>query len=224
MGPVTELALLTAWDVAQTSHGRARALALAEAVTELSWDELYDLPIGAVDALLLDLRQTCFGPTLECLTSCPRCAETLDVVIDMAELRSPVADPVRQVDLADGVVVLRALTTRDLEAASDRVALLRRCIVSGDPERPDVLAAVEGCLDELDPQAAPTVELGCPACGHCWPAPFDIAEFVWTEVDQYARRLLHDIHGLASAYGWRESDVLAVSPQRRSFYLQATGA
>ena len=36
----------------------------------------------------------------------------------------------------------------------------------------------------------------------------------------WAVRLLGEVHELASAYGWREHDVLALSPWRRQAYLQ----
>ena len=85
----------------------------------------------------------------------------------------------------------------------------------------EVLDAVEARLDALDPQAARTIDLNCPSCRVSWAASVDVTEFVWTEVDRFARRLLHDIHTLATAYGWREADVLAISPARRRFYLQA---
>jgi hypothetical protein len=32
--------------------------------------------------------------------------------------------------------------------------------------------------------------------------------------------MLYDVHALASAYGWREADVLAMSPMRRQVYLE----
>jgi hypothetical protein len=35
-----------------------------------------------------------------------------------------------------------------------------------------------------------------------------------------AQRLLMEVHLLARAYSWRESDILAMSPARRNAYLQ----
>jgi hypothetical protein len=42
-------------------------------------------------------------------------------------------------------------------------------------------------------------------------------------METYARRLLYDVHALASAYGWSEDEVLAVSPARRRCYLEMAG-
>ena len=45
--------------------------------------------------------------------------------------------------------------------------------------------------------------LTCPQCSHHWHAPLDIVSFVWSEIHAWAVRLLHDVHALALAYGWR---------------------
>src|SRR3954464_9456092 len=110
MTPVTEASLLAAWEAALARPRRERALVLAGAVNEMTADDLVDLPIGEVDALLLDLRERCFGPTLECLVACPLCGEELDVVVDIAELRFPAAEErTREVSLGGRPLVVRAV-------------------------------------------------------------------------------------------------------------------
>ena len=64
-----------------------------------------------------------------------------------------------------------------------------------------------------------TVDVGCPACHHEWETWIDVPGFLWTEVAASARRVAGEVAGLAVAYGWRESDVLALSPWRRQLYL-----
>jgi hypothetical protein len=46
---------------------------------------------------------------------------------------------------------------------------------------------------------------------------------LWREIESMAGRLLRDVHALASAYGWHEKDILALSPVRRQFYLTLIG-
>jgi hypothetical protein len=70
-----------------------------------------------------------------------------------------------------------------------------------------------------DPQADMRIALDCQACQHRWEEVFDIVSFFWIEIDAWARRLLREVHVLAAAYGWRESDVLTLSPARRQIYL-----
>ncbi|MGH8523199.1 MAG: phage baseplate protein, partial [Gammaproteobacteria bacterium] len=73
--------------------------------------------------------------------------------------------------------------------------------------------------ERADPQSNLQISLTCPACGHCWEALFDIVFFLWAEINHWAERTLRAVHLLARAYGWREADVLAMSPTRRQMYL-----
>jgi hypothetical protein len=43
-------------------------------------------------------------------------------------------------------------------------------------------------------------------------------------VEDWASRLLLEVHALASVYGWSERDVLNLSPRRRRLYLDMVGA
>jgi hypothetical protein len=52
---------------------------------------------------------------------------------------------------------------------------------------------------------------------------FDIVPYLWTEINAWAMRLLREIHSLATAYGWREADILAMSAVRRHWYLEMIG-
>jgi hypothetical protein len=115
----------------------------------------------------------------------------------------------------------------DVERARD--LLLTRCVLEVRREGreglvehlpADVQDAVVARMAEADPQGDVQIALTCPACGNTWEAAFDILTTVWAEVDAWARRLLRDVHALASAYGWRETDVLALSPVRRQAYLE----
>ncbi len=74
-------------------------------------------------------------------------------------------------------------------------------------------------MAEVDAGAEIELALTCPACAAEWRAGFDIAGFLWSEVDAWARRRLREVHVLARAYGWRETEILALSPRRRAAYL-----
>ena len=75
----------------------------------------------------------------------------------------------------------------------------------------------------VDPQANVQMNLSCVRCGKHWQAVFDIESFLWSEINRWAERLLLEVHQLARAYGWREADILAMSPHRRRFYLDMLG-
>lgn len=119
-------------------------------------------------------------------------------------------------------------------AVRARRALLNRCVVSvlrsGRPVPADRLPAAE--LPELvqrrlaeaaaraDPAADVTLNVACPECGEATRAELDIASYLWAELDHWARDLLLDVHLLATAYGWSEPQILALSPLRRRYYLE----
>ncbi|WP_394326646.1 hypothetical protein [Streptomyces hygroscopicus] len=119
-------------------------------------------------------------------------------------------------------------------AARARRALLARCVVSvhrsGQPVPADRLPAAElpepvqrrlaEAAERADPAADVTLNVACPACGAATRAELDIASYLWAELDHWARDLLLDVHLLATAYGWSEPQILALSPLRRRYYLE----
>ena len=114
-----------------------------------------------------------------------------------------------------------------------RALLLQRCVLSArqgdftvasDQLPAEVIAALGERMAEADPLADIQLALTCPSCEHDWLATFDIVSFLWTEIEIWARRILTDVHTLARAYGWRERDILNISPMRRQFYLEMVGA
>jgi uncharacterized protein (UPF0212 family) len=146
-------------------------------------------------------------------------------------------------------VVFRVPDSTDLLAvagngAATREALLARCLVSVTAVDPPDLApeaeaqtaaplsealqaaiadAVDAALEVVDPQAEIELSLACPACGHAWQPLFDIVTFFWNELTTWAHHTLRQVHVLASAYGWREADILALPAWRRQYYLEMAG-
>jgi hypothetical protein len=82
-----------------------------------------------------------------------------------------------------------------------------------------IAARIAECMEQADPQANVQLSLVCPACGQEWRGTFDIVSYFWNEISAWAQDVLRDVHLLASAYGWRESDILTLSPWRRQCYL-----
>ncbi|MFI8071113.1 hypothetical protein ACIF85_20295 [Streptomyces sp. NPDC086033] len=121
----------------------------------------------------------------------------------------------------------------DLTAAArsgdPRAALLARCLVSAVRDgtavsHAELPAAVQQRIAEAveaaDPGADLTLDVACPDCGRATRAELDIASYLWTELDSWARDVLLDVHLLATAYGWSEPEILALSPTRRRYYLE----
>jgi hypothetical protein len=168
-----------------------------------------------------------FGPRLAGRAACPRCAEPLEFEVACTDVAGPaaVADPVRRAHVVSGErhLDLRLPTAADLLASTSAEELLARC--AGQPVDPDPewVAAASTSVAAADPMAETLLELACPACGHAWQALLDIVTYVTVELAHHARRLLEEVHGLASAYGWREADILALAPARRRAYMELAG-
>ncbi len=239
---MTPAALLAAWEQGATQPPLRRALTLlAAARPERSPDDLARASVGERDAMLLRLREELFGDALEATAECPKCGEPLELAFGTDDVRVPPPAPGHDLRLeAFGYEVrFRPPNSADLLALAGseperaREALLLRCVVAasraGGPAAPDelpedVLAAVSNRMAEADPQADVSVALTCPSCSHAWSMLFDILSYLWSEVDDWAERLLLEVHQLASAYGWSESDILALGARRRRIYLELVGA
>jgi hypothetical protein len=231
--------LLDLWEWVRVRSPARRALALLGAADpDALPEELAGLTLGRRDARLMALRERVFGPRVEGLADCPDCGESLELTFDLSDIRiAPDAtDEVLTVVVGEFVIRARPPTSGDLLAIEGsagvdqaRRRLFEQCVLAashrGEPVAAaglpdDLIAVVSGRLAEADPQADIRIALSCPACGHRWSAPFDMIAFFSRELDGWARRLLRDVHELASAYGWCEADVLALSPLRRRLYLE----
>jgi hypothetical protein len=234
-------ALLTAWEKGCEQPPARRAVSLLVA----AWPGVAPEPwlhasVGQRDAGLLTLREALFGRQLEGVAECPSCRTQLEVGLRTDDVRMPRPrgeDTVR-VEACGWRVECRLPTSADLievvEQAPDDActALLGRCVevahmgdvVVDAATLPATVAEVlVQAMAEADPQADVHLSLRCAECDHRWSSPFDILSYLWEEVDEWARRLLREIHALASAYGWSERDVLGMSARRRSIYLEMAG-
>jgi hypothetical protein len=232
--------LLMVWERGRDQQPFQRAVALlAAANPELTPTALAELSIGERDAALLTLREWTFGPRVASIADCPSCGTCLDLAFDIADIRTEERSPPETVALSVAGYELRFRlpTSADIaalaaEQGNQRQHLLRRCLIEvrhagadcdGDQLPQKVEAALLEHMAAADPQADVQLALTCPNCSQHWQAPFDIVSFFWSEIDVWAYATLREIHTLASAYGWREADILALSPRRRRIYLELIG-
>ena len=243
MRPLSAAQLLDAWERGLSEPLCRRAFpVLAAAYLDSPIDELATLSIGERDRRLLTLRQSTFGSQLASVANCSRCGELLEWEIETANLlmEKPASSSADlSVDVENYNVRFRLPNTLDLasisncpDAASARERLLENCIYEAQHEGErislralplSVTSEIVKRMADADPQADLEVDLSCPACGEQWQAQFDIESFFWTELSAWAQRILLEVHGLARAYGWSESEILNLSPWRRQFYLGMAG-
>jgi hypothetical protein len=236
-------AMLGAWERGLGEGPVERGLTLLElACPDEDAEALAALGIGERDRRLLALREGLFGANVTGLVACAACGERVELEFAAADVRALGAADPGPLTLRHGEaeVRLRVPDSRDLQAAAAAgpaaaTVLLERCLVpAGAASGAGAAAGAEGFPPELvaeagrrladaDPLLDVRFALTCPSCGHAWSAPFDVVPFLWTELDAWAGRTFADVHALASAYGWSESEILRLSPARRQSYLRMAG-
>lgn len=233
----TPVELLAAWDAAETLRPAERLTALLCAVVDGSRDDVAQLSLGQRDRMLVELRERLFGGDISAVHDCPSCRLRLDINLATSELLATSDGPDVIEVRADGLTLtcrpLRAADLEDAAAAGSlaeaRTLLIARSVLSVDGNggslaarelSADVVAAAASALSEADPLADVEISLACEACGAAWTASFDIASYLWEEIDACVSRILRDVDVLARAYGWSERDVLSLNPRRRLRYLE----
>jgi len=228
---------LSLWESGSGLHPLDQGLlALSAAMPGTSVDALADWPLGQRNMVLVQLRCASFGARLLGWTTCQLCGEKLDVEFDSRLLTGHIAD---QPQASEEPIVVSGRsfhlpTTRDLAAAAQEsdpelaaIRLVQSCRLDAG-ESPawssEDLELIGQRLAMADPLAETRLALRCPACENEWEESLDIVSFLWGEIEARARKLLFEIHTLASAYGWTESEILSLSDRRRGFYLEMAQA
>ncbi|GAA2262004.1 hypothetical protein GCM10010145_29440 [Streptomyces ruber] len=239
-GAVTGAAgLLATWEAGLAEAPDGRALLLHRtARPDTDAGALSALPVGEREADLFALRRALFGERMQVRLACGACGEDMEFELDAGEFASSLSpdgpgESVVRLAESGWEVEFRLPGAADLTAAArtadPRAALLARCLVSavrdGTPVAADALPApvqrrIAEAVEAADPGADVTLGVTCPECGGTTRAELDIASYLWTELDAWARDVLLDVHLLATAYGWSEPEILALSPLRRRYYLE----
>jgi hypothetical protein len=240
MMAVSSAQLLAAWERGLNQPPARRVLTLLNADDDGgTFEALARLSIGERDRRLLCLREQMFGPHLNAIAECPACGESLEVDFNIADVRVEPNEPTSEpftLEHEGYVVAFRLPASLDLgsldenaAAVENRRRLVELCVlsasrsgsvISADELPEELVAAIAAQMAKADPQAEILITMQCPACPHQWSTPLDIGAFFWAELNAWATRLLREILLLAAAYGWREPDILALSPTRRQLYLE----
>lgn len=193
--------------------------------------------------LMLLLTRSLLGDAFWASVSCAACQGWFDLEIQRSALPVKVAAPgfpFVELELAGHRLKVRVPTGEDqrwlasaeLDSEWHLVqGLVARCIVSvnGEPHAPtdapraELLAAldretlerIESALDDLAPDVGTVVTTTCPECNSRQIVdvdPFAVAQ--WNERDLY-----REVHAMAVAYHWTETDILALPRARRRLYL-----
>jgi hypothetical protein len=227
-----EAALLELWDAAAGAAPWERDDILLRAAGTTTEE------LGARNAALLGLRARFFGNRWPLAATCPACGASCEFEVDCTEIASrlePAGDgrTVHVLETGDRELHFRLPDANDLrEAAREQdargaaQALLRRCLfdASADDLADETVDALSARMEVLAPGAHLAFALDCPDCGRAWQSALEVGDALWSEWRSAAERVLLEVDALARAYGWSESQILALSPVRRAAYLQLVGA
>jgi hypothetical protein len=232
---------LTLWENGHRLHPLDRGLlAIRASLPETPDSRVTDEPVadwtlGRRNRALAELRTLYFGPRLEGWTTCSQCGEKLEFEVDCRAL-AQIHEEASSQPIAVHGSTFRLPTSRDLahiagETDPQRAALLllENCAIDHDASEPSGWSETE--IEEVaekmaiaDPLAEIALDFECPVCQHTSEEVLDLSSFLWAEIESRAKRLLLEIHALATSYGWAESAILAMSDVRRATYLQMVQA
>ena len=103
------------------------------------------------------------------------------------------------------------------------IGLLNRCRIdtgAASAWSDEEVEAVGEAMAVADPAAELQLALCCPACSEEWNLGLELVTFLWAEIEARAKRLVWEVHTLALAYGWTQTEILALNPARRALYLE----
>jgi len=233
MIPISSQRLLSIWEQGDRLHPIDRSLLLFSlARPELEPDQLPDLPLGTCNASLLHLQRDNFNKHLPAWVDCPSCGERME--FDLGSMQFPPAPDAKPDSVEVMGLSFKLPTSRDLARIAGYRVEADRCgqilfeelaeqahqLPADSADLESLQEQVEAAIEAADPWANLSLALQCPACGTEDEAEFDVAHYLWDAIDSRAQRLLDDIHCLAQAYGWSESEILELSDGRRRSYLQ----
>ncbi|MGB6743169.1 MAG: hypothetical protein WBE38_05875 [Terracidiphilus sp.] len=230
---------LSLWESGRRLHSLDRGLlAVRASLSEPAEENVADWPLGRRNQALAELHRSYFGSRLQGWTKCGQCGEKLEFGLDCRSLierqRERSADQILEPIVAKGCS-FRVPTSRDLarvarEIDAEAAALrLMECCRIGDGG--DAMEWSREELEQLgekmiaaDPLAEILLSFECPACKAAREQALDLPAFLWAELEAFAKRMLYEIHLLASAYGWSEREILSLSESRRAAYLEMVQA
>jgi hypothetical protein len=234
--PLVGERLLTACEQALAEPAPLRAITLlAAALPQCGRDALLGRPLAESVRLLLELHRATFGCSLDGYAACPACGTAMEfsMTVDAALDALTPMQPHDTVTWSDGgaTLHLREASTADLVAVIDTpddalagARLLARCLGFDDwseqAQRCASLPSARARFETLHAASELRCELQCPACRQAATWDLDVGHLVWLEARHAARRLLSDVHALASHYGWSEAAIVAMSQHRRDAYLE----
>lgn len=205
-------ALLDLYQSGRAADGPARLAVLARAAGA----DAATLPLAELDRRIWALRADWLGAAAgEAVCTCPACGGRLEFTLPAGFALPPAATQTVSVAWRGRDHALRQPRLSDIGPTG----LDPRRLGEGPWDDPGFAEAAARALQAADPALGLGFAMTCPDCGAALEQLFDPAGYFWAEIEDLARRLLHEVALLARAFGWSEAEILAMPPARRALYL-----
>lgn len=175
------------------------------------------LSLGDVDRRIWALQRRLFDGPMEATATCAECGAELEFELP-AEFDLPPRPGSDSVEVSHGGAVYVVRMPRLGDLGTGQLAVRALCTDAPWDDTAFVMA-VETELEVADPGLRVSIALACHACAHTQTQVLDIAGFLWSSIEQAARRLVRDTARLAAAFGWSEDEILGMTARRRALYL-----
>lgn len=199
----------------------------------VSWDR---------ERLLAAVYMRTYGNRVESTLKCGQCAEKfemdfqLDALLKFLRPADPATLGVTCLEngaFISGEGIAFRLPTGDdeclvagLDPEDARSVLLGRCI-QNESEAPGFeqqMDSIQSTMESLSPLVDIELDARCPECGHEQVAHFDLQYYLLSSIRGERRRLMEEIHALASNYGWSLSEILSLPRSQRRMLAELVEA
>lgn len=196
-----------------------------------------ELAVCDCDRLFAAIYKKYFGERIESTPTCLDCNKPFELSLSLQELtektengtdsKAEGPDDKGIYQLPDGRR-FRLPTAGDLhsvnglEAAQAETTLLERCVVDGDPaNNPELLQAA---MMEVGATVDFDLDVICPECNSSQAVRFNIQDYLMRALGYEKQFLHHEVHHIASAYGWGYEEILNLTRDERRAYAGLIGA
>jgi len=236
---ITDQELLNVWEFGLSHSVLETSLVLLTYIfPENDISKVASFSIGERDARLLYVRELLFGSVLRNTSDCTSCGQKMEWETTTEELKlqsfQENTEPEKiELEYDNQKIQFRLPNSQDMLSVStidskDKQVdqLIQSCMVNSSIAKKgiqklseDLKTRIVKRMEEEDPQANIVMNLSCPECENEWNATFDIMQYLWTEINEWAVRFVQDVYLIASNFGWSEKDILEMNRFRRDLYL-----
>lgn len=186
------------------------------------------------DYLLSGIYIHTYGPRIESVLKCRKCALPFDMDFSLYDLVSSIrdansaqeqnekgffiADSECQFRLPDGEDELAAF---GMPAALAEKHILERCIYPNHNVAIDV--DIQSMMKSMAPMLFTEIEAVCPECGERQQVIFDMQTFLLSRMKNERKRVAAEVHCLATAYHWSHDEILKIPRSLRKKYAGMIG-